>query len=70
MHTWIYLPYARHDKKLKGTVPPENRRTSWIDFIAINESRRIQLQFATNRIKIGPLEPEIQPPKVRNVVTL
>ena len=34
-----------------------------IDFIALNESRRIQLQFVTNRIKIGPLEPEIQPAK-------
>ena len=34
-----------------------------IDFIALNESIRIQLQFATNRIKIGPLEPQIQPHK-------
>ena len=34
-----------------------------IGFIAVNESRRIQLQFATNRIKISPLEPEIQPAK-------
>ena len=34
-----------------------------IDFIALNESRRIHLQFATNRIKIGPLKPEIQPAK-------
>ena len=34
-----------------------------IDFVALNESRRIQLQFATNRIKIGPSEPEIQPAK-------
>ena len=31
-----------------------------IDFIALNKSRRIQLQFATNRIKIGPLELEIR----------
>ena len=31
-----------------------------IDFIASNQSRTIQLQFATNRIKIGLLEPEIQ----------
>ena len=30
-----------------------------IDLIVLNESRRIQLQFATNRIKIGFLEPEI-----------
>ena len=30
-----------------------------IDLIVLNESRRIQLQFATNRIKIGLLEPEI-----------
>ena len=34
-----------------------------IGFTALNESRRIQLQFATKRIKIGPLEPEIQPAK-------
>ena len=34
-----------------------------IDFIVLNEFRRIQLQFATNRIKIGPIEPEIQPAK-------
>ena len=34
-----------------------------IDIIALNESSRIQLQFASNRIKIGPLEPEIQPAK-------
>ena len=34
-----------------------------IDFVALNESRRIQLQFATNRIKTGLLEPEIQPAK-------
>ena len=27
-----------------------------IDFIALSESKMIQLQFATNRIKIGPLE--------------
>ena len=31
---------------------------------ALSEFRSIQLQFATNRIKIGPLEPEIQPSKV------
>ena len=31
--------------------------------IVSNESIRIQLQFATNRIKIGPLKPEIQPAK-------
>ena len=34
-----------------------------IDRIALNESRMIQLQFATNRIKISPLELEIQPAK-------
>ena len=34
-----------------------------IDFMSLNDSKRIQLQFATNRIKIGPLEPEIQPAK-------
>ena len=34
-----------------------------IDFIALNESRKFWLQFATDRIKIGPLEPEIQPAK-------
>ena len=34
-----------------------------IYFIALNESRRIQLQFAINRIKIGPLETEMQPAK-------
>ena len=34
-----------------------------IDFIPLNEFRRIQIQFATNRIKIGLLEPEIQPSK-------
>ena len=33
------------------------------DFIALNESRRIQLQFSINRIKIGQIEPEIQPAK-------
>ena len=32
-------------------------------FIAKDESSRIQLQFATNRIKIGPLETDIQPVK-------
>ena len=31
-----------------------------IDFIALNESTMIQLQFATNRIKIGLFEPEIK----------
>ena len=41
-----------------------------IDFIALNESRMVQLQFATNRIKTGPLEPERQLPKVRDVITL
>ena len=30
------------------------------DCFALSESRRIQLQFATNRIKTGPFEPEIQ----------
>ena len=34
-----------------------------IDFIALNQSRMIQLQIATNRIKINPLEPEIQAAK-------
>ena len=34
-----------------------------IDFIALHKSRMIQLQFATNKIKIGQLEPEIQPAK-------
>ena len=32
-------------------------------FIALNECRRIQVQLATSRIKFGPLEPELQPPK-------
>ena len=32
-------------------------------FIALNESRMIQLLFATNRIKIGPLKQEKQPAK-------
>ena len=32
-------------------------------FFALNTYRRIQLQFATNRIKIGPFKPEIQPGK-------
>ena len=34
-----------------------------IDFIALNESIMIQLQFATNRIKIDPLEPAIESDK-------
>ena len=34
-----------------------------IDFIALNESIMIQLQFATNRIKIDPLEPVIESDK-------
>ena len=41
-----------------------------IDFIALIESKMVQLQFATNRIKTGPLEPERQLPKVRDVITL
>ena len=41
----------------------DNRQSFQNDFIALNESIRIQLQFATNRIKIGPLEPQIQPHK-------
>ena len=41
----------------------KNRHMFEIDFIASNESRMIQLQFTTNRIEIGPLEPEIQPAK-------
>ena len=32
-------------------------------FYFLNESRRIQLWFATNRIQISPLETEIQPVK-------
>ena len=41
----------------------ENRQSfqNWFHFL--NESKRIQLQFASNRIKIGPLELEIQPAK-------
>ena len=46
---------------VKGTVRIDNMIK--IYFIALNEFRRIQLQFATNRIKKGPLEPEIQPAK-------
>ena len=34
-----------------------------IDFIHLCQSEKIQLQFATNRIKICPLKPEIQPAK-------
>ena len=39
-----------------------------IDFIALNESKKIQLQFATNRIKIGLLETEMQPAKGARVI--
>ena len=46
-----------------GTVLAKIDRVFKIYFIASNESRRIQLQLATNRIKIRPLEPEIQPGK-------
>ena len=34
-----------------------------INIIVLSKSRRIQLQFATNRIIIDKLEPEIQPAK-------
>ena len=43
---------------LKGTVLKIDGMFK-INFIALNESGRIQLQFATNRIKIGPLDPDI-----------
>ena len=42
----------------KGAVLVKNRQKVKIDFIVLNESRMIQLQFATNRIQIGPLESE------------
>ena len=48
---------------LKGTESVKIDSMFKIDFMSLNDSRRIQLQFATNRIKIGPLEPEIQPAK-------
>ena len=47
----------------KETASFKIDRTFKIYFIAYYESKRFQLQFATNRIKIGPLEPEIQPVK-------
>ena len=43
----------------------ENRRYVLINFLVLNQFKKIQLQYATNKIKIGPLEPEIQPAKVR-----
>ena len=49
--------------KVKGTYWVEIGNMFKIDFIALNESRRIQLQFVLNRIKITPLESEIQPAK-------
>ena len=48
---------------IKATVPPANRTMFKIDFIVLNESRKRHLQFTTNRIIIGPLEPKIQPVK-------
>ena len=41
----------------------KSTESSKIDFIVLIKSRIIQPLFATNRIKIGPLEPEIQPAK-------
>ena len=40
-----------------------NKKSTPVKPIPLNEYRRIQLQFATNKIKIGQLEPEIQPAK-------
>ena len=40
-----------------------DRRIFKNSFIAFNRSKRIQQQFSTNRIKIGLLEPDIQPAK-------
>ena len=48
---------------VKGTESVKIDNMFKIDFIGSNELRRIQLQFATNRIKISLLEPEIQPAK-------
>ena len=51
------------NNSIKGTVLVKIDRMFKIDFIALNESKMIQLQFATSRLKIGPLEPEIHPVK-------
>ena len=54
--------------RVKATVPTEPvlmkiDEMFQIKFIALNEYKRIQLRFATNRIKIGPLQSEIQSTK-------
>ena len=57
--------------QVRGDLLVKINRMFKIDFIALNQSKMIQLQFATSRIKIGPLEPEIQPAKgARNHYTL
>ena len=76
------MPYGHaRRKRVKGTVLVIIDKMFKIDFIALSESKMIQLQFATSRIKIGPLEPEIQaaygaqrhntgPMKSRDVISL
>ena len=46
-----------------GSIQDKIRKFSKLIFCAQNESKKIQQKFATNRIKIIPLEPEIQPVK-------
>ena len=48
---------------IKRTVLVNIDKMFKIYFIALNVSRMIQLQFATNRIKIHSLEPDVQPSK-------
>ena len=50
-------------QRVNGTESVKIDNTFKIDFIALNESRRIQLQFATDRMKIGSKELETQPAK-------
>ena len=46
---------------IEGTKSVKINNMLEIDFIALRKFRRIQLKLATNRIKKGILEPEIQP---------
>ena len=48
---------------LRGPFSRKWTKIFKIDFIALKELRWIQLQFATNRIKISTLEQEVQPAK-------
>ena len=64
MHINTFLNFNKDSFLVKGTDSVKIDNSSKIDFIALNQSRRIQLQFSTNRIKIAPLEPEIQHSKV------